>query len=262
MLPQRQILSGLVKPLDLFLQVTRGDLKSRYRRSVLGLFWLFGSPLLTSAVLIAAFAGIFRPPDQPLTTYAAYVMSGVVFIQFVNGSVTTVASSLMAASGYITKVRTPSLLYPASSLAFSIVGLSVGLIYVLLLSGMGGHTPTLMLPLALLGILALCFGVGLILCVVRTRLDDTAMVIPVVLQSLTYLTPIFYPQSIWPEQLAPFLSLNPLVPLLGAFRLGLGIDSEPVLAIPLAGALSFSVLSLFLGLFVHIRTWPRSVARL
>ena len=247
---------------DVLIQVIRADIKARYRRSFLGSTWLYLSPLLTSMVMIAAFAGIFRPSGFSLLEYAIYVLSGVVFLQFVTGGVTGVTASLTNSAGLITRIRVPRLLFPAAALGASSLTLIIGVSYVILLSAWTGRAPNYLLPIALIGLMSLCLAAGLILSLLQVRVADTSLILPVALQALMYITPVFYPQSIWPEEVAPYLEANPLVTLMAMFREGLGIATDNQVGFSGLLVTGMCLVALALSWSVFRSMWLKSVARL
>lgn len=245
---------------DLLWQMTKRVTLARFRRSRLGLAWLFLGPLLTATVMVAAFAGVFRIPGQDLAGYSFYVLSGVVFIQFISIGLMSVATWGTSHRGVVTRIRVPILLYPLSALFASIATLLIGLLYTLIVGAIAGQVPNWKLPVALACLSAFVLGVGLWLGVYQVSNEDIGFLLPIVVQAFTYLTPVFYQEYIWPEGLARILRLNPLVYLLRLFREGLGyepLDSTAVLVAPLT-----AIAALVLGLLAHRRNWYRSVARM
>src|SRR6267143_122867 len=65
-------LSELVRYRDLVVQLVTRDVRTRYKRSVLGVGWTFLNPLLMMAVLTLVFSQLFRADIQH---YAVYLLS-------------------------------------------------------------------------------------------------------------------------------------------------------------------------------------------
>lgn len=244
--------------LDALLQVTRRDLVTRYRRSSLGLIWLFIAPLLTSLVMVLAFSGIFKVPGSQLGSYAFYVLSGVVFVQFVSVGLGGITGSITGARGVITKVRVPPFLFPLASLLTATVTLLIGLAYVVALGLFVGYYPTVQLVLALGVMLTFVLGTGILLADLNSRREDVQLALPIVIQALLYLTPVFYPESIWPPEYAWVFELNPLVSVLRIFRQGLGY-SDGVPTVSYVIALGMSAVLMFVSFWVHKRLWHRTL---
>ena len=73
------------------------------------------------------------------------------------------------------------------------------------------------IPLALFFIF--CLGVGLILSTMAVYFRDMFHLYGVLINLLSYATPIFYPEKIVPEQFILLLKLNPLYYFFKAFRM-------------------------------------------
>jgi lipopolysaccharide transport system permease protein len=74
-----------------------------------------------------------------------------------------------------------------------------------------------LIPLTLI-VVILAMGIGLILGVMNVFLRDIGQVVPIILQTLFWFTPIVYPISIIPEQYHHWLNLNPMYPLANAYQ--------------------------------------------
>jgi lipopolysaccharide transport system permease protein len=76
----------------------------------------------------------------------------------------------------------------------------------------------LLAPAVLLLILLISQGVGTWLAALAVKYRDVAQVMPVLLQLLLYASPVAYAVSAIPDRYVTFYRLNPLTPLLEAFR--------------------------------------------
>ena len=84
-----------------------------------------------------------------------------------------------------------------------------------------GHPPTAaiaFLPIGILLVGLMTLGAGLLLAPLSVIFSDTVEVITIVLSLLLYMTPVFYPRAIVPEQLRWAVRLNPLAAALEVFR--------------------------------------------
>jgi lipopolysaccharide transport system permease protein len=74
------------------------------------------------------------------------------------------------------------------------------------------------LPLLIVIQFALTVAIAFPLAALNVGRRDIQHVTGVLLQLFMYLTPVFYPLDVIPESLRPWYMLNPMVPLLGAWR--------------------------------------------
>ena len=89
-------------------ELVKRDIKIKYRRSVLGIFWSFLNPLLTMVVLTIIFSSIFA---MDIENFPVYVLIGkLVFDFFAQGSKAAMMSIIRNAS-IIKKVYVPKYMY-------------------------------------------------------------------------------------------------------------------------------------------------------
>ena len=226
----------------------------------MGVAWWFVGPLLTTAVLVAAFAGIFGIPRSELADYTTYVLSGVVFVNFVTSATLGVTTSVANNRTVIGRVQVWAFSYPVVSMVVALVSFLIGLLFVLVASILAGNSPSFLVVFPIVFLLALVFGVGVTLAVLHVHSEDVGNILPVLLQALFYLTPVFYQESQWPDSYSRFLGLNPLLPPLRLFR-DLTVAGNFQIS-DLVLSLMFAMVSLAIGVVVLSRNWQKIVARL
>src|SRR4029077_12351880 len=92
----------------------RRDLQVKYRGSVLGLVWSVANPLALIGVYFLVCAVLWKDSDVP--HYPLYLLTGLSIWIFFGVSLQTAATSMLAWSGLIKKVR-----FPRQLVAFSVV---------------------------------------------------------------------------------------------------------------------------------------------
>ena len=110
-------------------QLVIRDFKSKYKRSILGVFWSFLNPLLTMTVQFLVFSTFFKADTQ---NYPVYLLSGVVCFSFFNECTTMCLSSISGNARLITKVYIPKYIFPLSRTISSSINLGISLIPLLL----------------------------------------------------------------------------------------------------------------------------------
>lgn len=249
-------------PRDLLWQIMRRDLRSRNRRTILGVFWVILGPLLATTVIVISLSGIFAGTLGGLSEYAVYTLSGVVFVQFTSFGLSGVSNAISAARGIISKVATPPLLFPLASVLSACITWSITSIYVVTANVVvAGEAPSPMLFLAMGSYALFLLGCGLLISVVNVHYEDATSILPIVVQGLTFLTPVFYSSDIWSPLVASVLEKNPLYWYLQMYRSGVGVGPSPdlmVVGVAVAAALGAAVF----GIALHLRMWPRLVRSL
>ncbi len=212
-------------------QLVGRDFKTKYKRSVLGVFWSFLNPLLTMAVQYVVFSNLFRF-DVPY--YPAYLIIGIVFFNFFSEATNMALSSIIGNAGLITKVYVPKYIYPLTRVLSSLVNLVISLIPLLLVTVVSGIVPTkayLLVPFSLLCLTVFSLGIGLLLSALMVFFRDVQFLWGVLSMIWMYLTPIFYPASILPKNIAWVLDVNPLYYFITFARTCFmdGISPEPIM---------------------------------
>ena len=230
-------------------QLVERDFKSKYKRSVFGVFWSFLNPLLTMTVQYLVFSTFFNADTQ---NYPVYLISGVVCFSFFNECTTMCLNSISSNYRLITKVYMPKYIFPLSKTISSSVNLGISLIPLLLvtiITGTALHLPFLLMFYFLLCLIVFSFGVGMVLATMMVFFRDIQFLWSVICTIWQYATPIFYPAEIIPERFRFIVKFNPLYHFIGNMRKCLinGISPEPISYIY---CLVFALGSLAIGSYV------------
>lgn len=231
-------------------QLVARDFRTKYKRSVLGMFWSFLNPLLMMLVQYFVFSTIFKS-DVP--NFAAYLIIGTVMFNFFNEACGMALGSIVGNASLITKVYMPKYIYPLTRVMSSVVNLTISLIPMLIvcvITGVKFHKSAVLAFFFLICLTIFSLGLGLLLSASMVFFRDTQFLWGVFSMMWMYATPIFYPETILPEELKFVLQVNPLYHFLKNARLCIlsGISPEPVvyvqcllmaLGVLLIGALVF-----------------------
>jgi lipopolysaccharide transport system permease protein len=219
---------------DLLFTLAGRDLRLRYKQTVLGVAWVVIQPLMAAGIFSFVFGRVARMPSDGVP-YFIFSYAGLMGWNLFSGTLTKVSGSLVGNSHLISKVFFPRLILPLSSVPSSLVDFGVTAIMMLglmALHGVGLSWGLLLLPVWTAMLLALATGIGLWTTSLMVSYRDVGYVVPVALQMLLYASPVAYAVSAVPESLRAWFQLNPLVPVLEAFRwslLGSGQLNWPAL---------------------------------
>lgn len=195
------------------------DLRVRYKRSVLGFFWAMVNPLLTMAVLVTVFSGLFR---FDVEHYPIYILAGLLLWNlFARG--TSMAMRSVIDNGIIrSKIYVPASVFVAAAIGSALVNLLFALVPLLILAVLTGVSPTLAwfyLPVPILQTTLLAFGVGVLIAALAVFFADILDIYEVLLGAFFYLTPIIYPVTVLPERLQSLERYNLVYAFISGFRL-------------------------------------------
>ena len=191
-------------------QLVARDFKTKYKRSLLGMAWSFLNPLLIMAVQYVVFSTLFQ---SSIENYRIFLLTGIVFFNFFNEATGMCMTSITGNASLIKKVYMPKYIYPLSRIVSSLINFSLALIplfLVMLLTGTPFRPSLLLLIFCILCQLGFTIGMGLLLTTSMTFFQDTQFLWGVLCMIWMYLTPIFYPESIIPQNMLTFYHMNPL----------------------------------------------------
>lgn len=211
-------------------QLVSRDFKTKYKRSILGVFWSFLNPLLTMCVQYFVFSTIFK---NNVENFAVYLLIGVVMFNFFSEASGMALTSILGNAGLITKVYVPKYIYPLTRVMSSVVNLVISLaplVIMCLVTGVCFHKSAVLALYFLACLVVFCLGLGLLLSTSMVFFRDTQFLWGVLSMMWMYATPIFYPESILPEEFRFVLQINPLYHFLTNVRMCIlgGISPEPV----------------------------------
>lgn len=216
--PLVEELLALVKYKELIVQFVSRTIKTRYKRSVLGVAWTLLNPLLTTIVLTIVFSSVFRFAIQH---YAVYVLCGLVTWNFFSSTTSASMGEMIWSGNLLGRIYVPKSVFAVSAIGTGLVNLVLTLIPVLLIALILGIPPRpalLVLPVSILLLSVFSLGIGLLLATTAVYFADMVPVYNVLLTIWMYATPIIYPIDAVPERLVWVLKLNPLYYLLEILR--------------------------------------------
>lgn len=245
---------------DLLALLARRDVVTLYKQTILGPLWYVLQPLLTSLLFVVIFTRVARISTDGVPPLLFY-MSGVVFWNFFAESLKSTSDSFVLNAELFQKVYFPRAVVPIAKVLAGTIKYLIQLallaavwVYYATQPGAGlALTPAvaLVLPLSAAAA-ALGLGVGLLLSSLTYKYRDLQYLVGFGVQLLMYGTPVIYPLSSAPEALREVIGINPMTPLVEAFRyatVGVGSVSAQgliyagvaVAAVTLAGLYSFNV---------------------
>ena len=199
-------------------QLVRRNFNTKYRQSILGVLWSFLNPLLTMLVQYLVFSTLFR---SAIDHFPVYLISGIIVFGFFTECVTLGMDAVVMNASLITKVAIPKLIFPFSRALSSLINFLISLLPLLLLMLLTGVRVTpalLLLPLMIALLFLFALGVTLVMATLNVFFRDTRFLWSVISLLWTYATPIFYPDTIWPEGLRGIFQLNPMYQLIDFLR--------------------------------------------
>ena len=242
-------------------QLIERDFKTRYRRSVLGILWSLLNPLLIMIVQYLVFSTLFR---FDIPNYAVYLLSGIVMFNYMAEATSQSMTCIIQNASLINKVYIPKYIYPLSRVLSSGVNFLFSLLalyIVVIANGITINISHLSMLFIIICLLFFVLGVSLFLASVMVFFRDTQFLYSIVITIWTYLTPIFYPESILPGYMSRVMEFNPMYHFIRFVRFIILEGGIPDPKAWLYCAL-FATISLMIGLYVFKRTQNKFILSL
>ena len=204
---------------DLVVQLIRRDMVARYKRSSLGILWTMLNPLGTMIIMSVVFSRMFDMRGA----YPAFIITNLVAWNFFSQTTTITLSSMLWGSELFQRIYLPRTTLVISTTGTGMINMFLSLVPLAIIY-LFTKTPVtetiLLLPIAILFLVAFALGFSLILSVFVIFFPDVAEMYPIVLTAWMYLTPIIYPEEMIADILNGWLlRLNPLYHLIRFFRI-------------------------------------------
>lgn len=186
------------------------EVKQRYRRSVIGPWWISISLLIFILAMGIVFSRLFT---QSLAEYIPFFTAGFLLWSFISSGLNESTELFKSHSGFIKQLNLPYNLYVLKFLTKSIVVLAHNFVVYLLVIAFFKLNPGWNVLYAIPGILILIlnmYWICLLTALISTRFRDMVPIINSCVQIVFFITPISWmPKLLNPNSI--IIKLNPLV---------------------------------------------------
>lgn len=240
---------------DLIVMFVKRDFKTMYKQTILGPLWIIINPILTTLMQVVVFGNIANISTDGMPQFLFYMAGNTVWMYF-SSCLTKTSNTFVGNANVFGKVYFPRLVTPISIVLSGLITFAVQFaiflvsdIYYAVKGIVHPNLMVLLLPVLILEIAILGMGCGIIISALTTKYRDLAVLVSFGMQLWMYGSAVIYPVSSLPEKWAELLMLNPVVPIIEAFRYaftGRGTFSVPYLMMSMA----ISVVILFIGIVI------------
>lgn len=237
---------------DLILLMVRRDFVATYKQTVLGPLWYVITPLVNVVVFTFIFNTIANISTEGVPPILFY-LSGLTLWSYFSTALSGVSNTFVSNASIFGKVYFPRLVIPISLMISSMIkfGIQFGLMIIIMVvyyfKGFQFHFSiyTLMVPLIFVVTAIFALACGIIISSLTTKYRDFQYLLGFGMSLWMYITPIIYPVSIIPSSLKWMVLINPMAPLIEAFKYGLiGVGTVNPMALTVS-CLSTLVLLIF-----------------
>lgn len=227
--------------------LVKRDLRGRYKGSVLGFLWTFLNPLLQLIVYTFVFSVIMR---AGIEDYYLFLFVALVPWTFFSTAVGGGAGCITSQQNLVNKIYFPREVLPISYVLSQLINMLLSFIVVaavLIISGKGINLAVWWyLPIIILQETLLAFGLTLLVSGITVYFRDMQFLLNIVLMSWQFLSPVMYSVDMVPEQFRGIFNLNPMTPIIVAYRDVLYYKQAPALRTFVLGTI-MGIVMLFIG---------------
>ena len=212
---------------DLLRVLVDRDMKLLYKRSALGIAWTLINPLLQLAVFSFVFRSVV-PINIP--QFSSFAFSGLLIWTWSQTALFQATGLITSNKALIRQPNFPTAILPVVTTMTGLIHFLLALPVLIIFLAVDGVRPSsvlFVLPLLMVIQFVLTVGLAYPLAALNVTFRDTQHTLGVLLQMLFYLTPIFYDLNSVPKEFQSFYQLNPMVPLLEAYRAILLKGTQP-----------------------------------
>jgi lipopolysaccharide transport system permease protein len=240
---------------ELVLFLAWRDIAVRYKQTAIGVLWAIIQPL-TAMVIFSIFFGRFAHMPSEGVPYPVFTYAALLPWQYFATAITDASQSMLTNERLLTKVYFPRLIIPVASALPAVIDFVLSFLLflgIMLAYGTPITTRIVWLPLLLLLAFAMALGIGLWMSALNVQYRDFRYIVPFLVQTWMFASPVVYSLSIVPDQWRTLYSLNPMVTVIEGFRWAL-IGSSGVSLAAMVVSVVATAGMLFSGLayFQHV----------
>jgi len=219
---------SLYKNRELIWSLTKREVKSTYQSSFLGALWPVIVPLMMLLIYTFVFSVVFQAkwstsagPETSRGEFALILFAGLTAFNFFSSVITRASGLILAVPNYVKKVVFPLEILPVVVVGAAFITSLINIVLILIGCLLVLHSlpiTFLLLPLAYIPLILITLGLAWFLSSLGVFVRDIGQAIPVIVQILFFMTPIFYSADRVPNALRFLVIFNPLSSIIDGFR--------------------------------------------
>lgn len=212
------ILKGIEYYKDLLIELTKKEIKVRYKSSYLGYLWSLANPLFLTLIFYFIFKIVTK---VQMEDYTLFLISGLFVWQWINNSIMVGSNLYISNASLIKKVN-----FPRNFLVISLV-LSEGfnflvsipiIVIFVFLYDKNISIDWFIIPVYLLVTAIFIYSISLLISTINLFFRDMERIVGLLLTFIFYLTPIIYPLKMVPHKYEIFLYINVFFPIVNIWQ--------------------------------------------
>jgi ABC-2 type transport system permease protein len=195
------------------------DLRGRYKGSFLGFLWTFLNPLFQLIIYTFVFSNVLK---AGIEKYYLFLFVALVPWMFFSACLAGGTGVVLSEKNLITKIYFPRTVLPIAFVTSHFINMLYGFIIVIIVVMFSdvkmNFLAFLYLPFVMFVEYMTALGVALIASSTTVYFRDLQQILGIVAMAWQFMTPVIYSISDVPESLRPIFMLNPMTPVIIAYR--------------------------------------------
>lgn len=252
-----KIIREIIDYREMIYSLIRRDLRGRYKGSVLGFMWTFINPLLQLGVYTIVFSIIMR---MGIDKYYIFLFVALIPWMFFNTCLGGGTRVIFSQEDMVKKIYFPREVLPISFVTSQFINMVLSFVVifaVVFISGIGISLRALIyLPVIMLIEYVLALGITMFGAAATVYIRDLEQIFNIIGMAWMYMTPVLYSVDMVPEELRGLYNLNPMTPIIVAYRDILYYKQPPQMG-TLLNAVILGIVVLIVGWFTFGRLKKR-----
>lgn len=204
---------------QMIVSLVRKDLRGRYKGSVLGFLWTFINPLLQLVVYTIVFSTIMR---NGIDKFYLFLFVALVPWIFFSASLTGGSVTVLSQKDMVKKIYFPREVLPIAYVTSSFVNMLFSFIVIFVVVVFSGVPINLLaiccLPVVMAVEYLLALGIAFLTSAITVYFRDLEHILGILSMAWMYMTPIIYSMEMIPARFQSLFMLNPMTPIVMAYR--------------------------------------------
>ncbi|MFA5582773.1 MAG: ABC transporter permease [Bacteriovoracaceae bacterium] len=221
--------------------LTLANMKARYRKTIIGFFWVVLNPIIMYSVQAFVFQRFLK---IDLHNYYLFLLGGLLPWIFITSSWDSSTPSIVSSSNILKSFQISPLIILSSAILDNFINFLTAFTIIViptLIISQNYSLNLLFLPIALILLMSFTLISTAILATLHVFYRDIKYVTNFTMSLLFFLTPIFYPVTFIPPRYQWIVDLNPLYMVIAPFRASLYGGTSYEISIMLLKSLSLTV---------------------
>lgn len=198
--------------------LVRNEILTRYSNTLLGILWSLVNPLVMILIYSFVFGVIFevrfgRAAATGEMPYGIVLFSGLLLHIFIAETLLRSQGIILENTNYVKRVIFPLEILPVAVLLANLVHAAIALavlVVVILAAGHAIPVTAVLLPVVWAPFVVMVLGLAMFVSSLGVFVRDIGQALGFLMTILMFSSPILFPAEMLPEEIRPWLVLNPL----------------------------------------------------